>query len=242
MVLLRQAASLGYAAEAVDDGAQALDAWRSGRFAAILTDCSMPVMDGYQLASAIREAESQGLGGRIPVIACTANALPSAAQACISAGMDACLVKPASLADLSAVLARWVPLAGKSRSREAAAAAPRASGGHGQGLLDLVLLDEISGGDPMAQAEMLLNFRRVNGSDASALRQSVAVQDFARIAEFSHRIKGSSLMLGATLLASVCARVEAAGTSRDAADLGIAMGSFEVELLRLYGYLDMFRT
>jgi PAS domain S-box-containing protein len=240
MVLLQQAASLGYMAETADDGAQALVAWRSGRFAAVITDCSMPVMDGYQLARAIRETESQGPCGRIPIIASTANALSSAVEACVTAGMDACLVKPASLADLSAVLARWVPLAGESRAREAAGAAPHAAGARGQGLLDLVLLAEISGGDQAAQAEMLLDFRRATGSDASALRQAVAPLDFARITEFSHRIKGSSQMLGATLLADVCARIEAAGADRAAADLGIAMGSFEVELLRLYGYLDMF--
>jgi PAS domain S-box-containing protein len=236
MVLLRQVASLGYAAETVDDGAQALDRWRSGRFAAVLTDCSMPVMDGYQLARAIREAESQGVGGRIPIIACTADALSSAVAACADAGMDARLVKPASLADLSAVLDRWVPLAAESPAREVAAAPPAAGG---QGLIDLVLLAEVSGDDQLAQAEMLLDFQRATSSDASALRQAVALTDFGRIAQFSHRIRGSCMMLGATLLAGVCARIEGACAGRDAADLGIAMGSFEAELLRLYGYLDM---
>jgi PAS domain S-box-containing protein len=241
MVLMRQAASLGYAAEVADDGAQALIALRSGRFAAVITDCTMPVMDGYQLAHAIREQEWQaGSDGRIPIVACTANALPSAAERCIGAGMDACLVKPASLADLSALLDRWVPLAGEARASQAAAAPARVAGPRGQGLLDLVLLAEICGGDQMAQAEMLLEFRRANGSDASALRRAVAAQDFAAIANWSHRIKGSSLMLGATLLADVCARIEAAGAARDAAALGIAMDSFEVESLRLSGYLDMF--
>ena len=67
MVLLRQAASLGYAAETADDGQQAFAAWESGRFAAVITDCAMPVMSGYQLASAIREREWREGGGRIPI-------------------------------------------------------------------------------------------------------------------------------------------------------------------------------
>ncbi|MDB5860438.1 MAG: sensor histidine kinase [Ramlibacter sp.] len=249
MVLMRQAASLGYAAESVADGAQALTAWRSGRFAAVLSDCSMPVMDGYQLARSIREAEWQQAAGRIPIIACTANALPSATDLCLNSGMDDCLLKPASLADLSAVLGRWVPLAGGTEHRSPDAAAPQpvpqprpglARGA--QGLLDLLLLSEISGGDPLAQAEMLLDFRHVNETDAAALRQAAAGGNFARVTEFSHRIKGSSQMLGASLLGQACARIEAAGAARDAAGLVPAMSSFETELVRLNGYLEMFPT
>jgi CheY-like chemotaxis protein len=239
LVLLRQAASLGYAAETGGDGVQALAAWRSGRFAAVLTDCSMPVMDGYQLAAAIREAESQGAGRRIPIVACTANALPSAVEACARAGMDDCLVKPASLADLSAVLARWVPLEGDAQVPESAAAPARAAAHRSQALLDMVLLAEISGGDPSAQADMLLDFRHATDSDARALREAVALQDFARIADSAHRIKGSSQMLGATLLAEASGCVEAAGASRDAGDVRRTMGRLEVELLRLSEHLDL---
>jgi PAS domain S-box-containing protein len=247
MVLVRQAASLGYAAEAVADGAQALAAWRSGRFAAVITDCSMPVMDGYQLARAIREAEWQESGGRIAIIACTANALPSATELCLNAGMDDCLVKPAGLADLSAVLARWVPLPAATGRREAQAPAPVPAPPprtgvvrSGEGLLDLLLLAEISGGDQLVQAEVLLEFRRVTDADSRSLRQAADVADFAQVAQFSHRIKGSSLMLGATRLGHACGQVEAAGAACDAAQLSAAMRTFEVELLRLGGYLDLF--
>ena len=245
MVLIRQAASLGYAARAVEDGQQALAAWESGRFAAVITDCAMPVMTGYQLASAIREREWRHGSGRIPIVACTANALPSATQLCLASGMDDCLVKPASLADLSAVLHRWVPLPAVSGPPEPtlppATPAPRSGAGRaGQGLLDLLLLAEISGGDQVAQAEMLLDFQRVNETDAGGLREAVAQTDFVRIGQFAHRIKGSCLMLGATLLGHVCARIEVDAAAAEAAGLGAAMDSFEVELLRLNGYLQMF--
>jgi PAS domain S-box-containing protein len=242
MVLMRQAAMLGYAAEMVEDGAQALRAWQAGRYAAVVTDCNMPVMSGYDLATAIRSAERQSGRGRIPIIACTANALPTAVERCISVGMDDCLVKPADLARLGAMLDRWVPLARDVPSGTPAPvpSPPVASGGHG--LLDLVLLAEISGRDPLAQAEMLLDFRRINNVDSTALRKAVAEANFAQVVDFSHRIKGSSQMLGATLLGQACARIEAAGATRDSAGLTTAMHDFEVEVLRLNGYLDMFPT
>src|SRR5262249_32090209 len=57
MLLLRQVRTLGYAAQTVDDGVQALEKWRSGRFGLIITDCHMPHMDGYELARSIRALE-----------------------------------------------------------------------------------------------------------------------------------------------------------------------------------------
>ncbi|MFC5498103.1 PAS domain-containing protein [Caenimonas terrae] len=242
MVLVRQAASLGYAAEAAGDGEQGLALWRSGRFAAVITDCNMPGMNGYELATAIRASESRRDAGRIPVIACTANALPAAAEACIAAGMDDRLVKPASLSDLSAMLARWVPLSLEARPPHPAAPAasqpPAAL--QRRGLLDLVLLAEISGGDPVAQADMLLDFRRANEADAQALREAIGAQDFARVADFAHRIKGSCQMLGALLLGEAGGRLEAAAAAHQAGELRAAMDGFEAELGRLNGYLEMF--
>lgn len=56
-VIRRQLAQLGYACEVASDGAEAFEAWKTGSFAALLTDCHMPNMDGYQLTQAIREVE-----------------------------------------------------------------------------------------------------------------------------------------------------------------------------------------
>ncbi|MCC2674543.1 MAG: hypothetical protein K0R58_1490, partial [Ramlibacter sp.] len=213
-----------------------------GRFAAIVTDCNMPAMTGYELATAIRHAERGCARARTPIIACTANALRAAAERCISVGMDDCLVKPANLAQLGEMLDRWVPLARHVAPAPQAADPVPSVGPRGHGLLDLALLAEISGRDPLAQAEMLLDFRRANDLDAAALRQAIAAADFEQAANSSHRIKGSSQMLGATSLGQACAGIEAAGATRDAAGLAAAMHDFEVELLRLNGYLDMFPT
>ena len=56
MLLLRQVRTLGYAAQTADDGVQALEMWKSGRFGLVITDCHMPHMDGYELARSIRSA------------------------------------------------------------------------------------------------------------------------------------------------------------------------------------------
>ena len=100
---------LGYAAEVAASGAEGMQLWETGRFGLILCDCQMPDMDGYELACRIRKHEALAGGPRIPIIACTANALRGDSDSCLAAGMDDYLSKPIELAALEARLARWLP-------------------------------------------------------------------------------------------------------------------------------------
>ena len=241
LVLMQQVASLGYAAEAASDGVEALQLFQSGRFGAVFTDCNMPRMNGYQLAAAIRAHENLHHARAVAVIGCTANALPSAVSECLSAGMDDCMVKPVDLADISRKLEQWCPVPGISRPDTVVPqllplAVDRPD--PGKGLLDHRLMDAITGGDARTQVEMLTEFRRVNELDTTALRRTAHACVFAEVRMLSHRIKGASLMLGATALAEQCERVEAAGASGDAIRLRSAMDDFEPELLRLNEYVD----
>ena len=112
MVILRQIEILGYAAEVAVDGHEALRMWRAGHYAMLLSDLDMPGMDGYALAQAIRRDEA-GLGvtgrARSPIVALTANALPSEASRAAAAGMDDYLTKPLQLHMLAAALGKWLP-------------------------------------------------------------------------------------------------------------------------------------
>ncbi len=98
---------LGFNVDVVDDGAQAVQATTSTQYQAILMDCQMPVLDGYEATGEIRR--QQGVSTRIPIIAVTASAMKSDQQRCLAAGMDDYLPKPLTLKALSAVLDRWAP-------------------------------------------------------------------------------------------------------------------------------------
>ena len=110
MLLMRQAQLLGDATESAEDGVEALEKWRSGRFAIVITDCNMPRMDGYALAREIRRLEGGHAEQRTPIIACTANAMAGEAEKCFAAGMDDCLVKPVELNELLKKLKLWLPI------------------------------------------------------------------------------------------------------------------------------------
>ncbi len=220
VLIVRQINALGYAAESVSNGLEALEQWKTGRFGIVLTDCNMPEMNGYDLARSIRESESLSGARRTPIIACTANALCGAAEACIGAGMDDYLAKPIDLAMLSKKLDYWLPLARQT--------AP----------LDRSALADLTGGDVQAEREILIDFRRVNDEDAAMLRRAVERSDFAAVATASHRIKGASKMIGATALAVVCEILERAGGASDGKSVAANMDLFGHELERLNTYCE----
>jgi signal transduction histidine kinase/ActR/RegA family two-component response regulator len=97
--------SLGYRVELVGDGAQAVQHFDPQRFAAVLMDCRLPVMDGYEATRQIRRQAPQCA---TPIIALTANALQGDREACLQAGMNDYLAKPFKRADLERVLLRWL--------------------------------------------------------------------------------------------------------------------------------------
>jgi len=98
----------GFVADIVENGRQAVEAVARVDYDAVLMDCQMPEMDGYQAAAAIRAAES-GQSRRVPIIALTASAMESDRERCMAAGMDDYLTKPIKPSELADVLGRWIP-------------------------------------------------------------------------------------------------------------------------------------
>ena len=98
--------NLGYDFTIANNGVEAVSAFRSGRYDAVLMDCQMPEMDGYEATGAIRQLE--GSGGHIPIIAMTAAAMDGDRERCMAAGMDDFITKPVRLEAVSTVLERWV--------------------------------------------------------------------------------------------------------------------------------------
>jgi CheY-like chemotaxis protein len=98
---------LGYTAAVAQNGREAVEMCSHDDFAAVLMDCQMPQLDGYD---ATREIRGQETGGRrVPIIAVTAHAMTSDRDACLEAGMDDYISKPIRPGELEAALGRWVP-------------------------------------------------------------------------------------------------------------------------------------
>jgi signal transduction histidine kinase/CheY-like chemotaxis protein len=105
-VAVRMVERLGYRADVAGNGVEAVRVLGQVHYDAVLMDCQMPEMDGYEAARAIRRNETDGR--RTPIIAMTASALSGDRERCLAAGMDDYISKPVRLHVVAAVLERWL--------------------------------------------------------------------------------------------------------------------------------------
>lgn len=224
-LLIRQIELLGLRAEGAQDGESALAVWRQRPVAAIITDCHMPNVDGYELAGAIRKAELRSGRPHIPIIACTANALDEENERCRAAGMDEVMVKPVNLITLRAMLLRWLPeLNGIG---EALRYEPvRQDGSLPVDFSDLA--DIVP--DKAGQIALLRKFQLHQRNDFEQLKSRFKESDMAGMVAIAHRSKGASKTVGARVLASAYAAIEQAAKRNDfaAASRGIESLIFAV--------------
>lgn len=102
LVVTTMLEKLGHRPTRVENGALAIEALETQRFDAVLMDCNMPVMDGFEAATAIR---SDPRWHSLPLIALTASSMPEDTLRCPSVGMDRILLKPIDMVSLAAILA-----------------------------------------------------------------------------------------------------------------------------------------
>jgi CheY-like chemotaxis protein len=101
---------LGCQVDIACNGREALEMWDKLPYDAILMDCQMPEMDGYEATAEIRKRESGPPGPaqhRIPILALTASAMEEDVKRCLAAGMDDFVSKPVRIDDLRRVVERW---------------------------------------------------------------------------------------------------------------------------------------
>jgi signal transduction histidine kinase/ActR/RegA family two-component response regulator len=105
VIIERLLTGIGHQVTLAENGAEALEAARTGSFDLILMDMRMPVMDGVAATKAIRALP--GPRGAIPILGLTANATPEDAASCLEAGMNDHMIKPVDRTLLARAVTKW---------------------------------------------------------------------------------------------------------------------------------------
>ena len=193
---------IGVAVEVAGNGREGLDRVLDGQFDLVLMDCQMPVMDGYEATAAIRAAADPG-GARIPIVALTANAMEGYEERCRSAGMDDFLGKPYTLAQLHALLMRWLPASSEGADAQAAGRGEPATVAVSVRLNErtLTALRELDpdGGTGLMRS-LLATYIDDSTRQMARIDAALAAADSGEIARSAHALKSSSANVGADSL------------------------------------------
>jgi len=234
-VAARMLEKMGYRVDIAATGTEAVEALVGGSYAAVLMDCHMPEMDGYQATKEVRRQE--GSDRHTPIIALTASAMSGDRERCLEAGMDDYLSKPVRQLDLAAALSRWAggddDATVTDGSRRAAATAVEPD----SGVLDpdhVAQLRTIAQqSDPGLLSELAELFGRDTPIRLRRLHSALEQGDAAALGEVAHALKGTVTGLGATQAIAICARLESAARSGDLDAARALVAESEVELDRV---------
>jgi PAS domain S-box-containing protein len=195
-VILNQLSILGYTADCVNNGKEALNILNKETYDLILMDCLMPNLDGYETTKTIRKKE--GNIRHTNIIAMTANAMTGEREKCLKAGMDDYISKPIELDNLEQVLCKWIKVAdGKSLSNKNSlnipAKIPEISSLNSP--IDQEKFDEIVKGDLDFKLDLLKAFIDDAPIYVEDIKKAIKQRDFALIIHRSHQLKGASSMV-----------------------------------------------
>ncbi|MGQ0602888.1 MAG: GAF domain-containing protein, partial [Anaerolineales bacterium] len=186
-------ARLGYRADAVANGLEAIHSLERQPYDLVLMDMQMPEMDGLE---ATRRIRAQLPADRQPrIVAMTANAVQGDREACLLAGMNDYVTKPIRLKELVAVLAGWGAAAPLLIAPASAEQPPPLDADQLNDLRQIQIGDQHN-----LLVELIDSFEQEAPELLQRLREAVAIHDAPGVREAAHSLKGSTGNLGATYL------------------------------------------
>ncbi|MEI6702412.1 MAG: response regulator [Deltaproteobacteria bacterium] len=204
--------TLGYKADVVADGREAVRALKMIDYDLVLMDCQMPEMNGFEATIAIRDPASKVRNHKVPIIAMTANAMKGDRELCIAAGMDDYLSKPVKKEELSLILEKWQKQVDQKDSPiqdQSQVVSP------GTILFDKVQLLENFDGDEDFAKSILEDAVKEIPKDVEELKTLCGGEDLQAIRILAHTMKGMAANLCTPALWALASKIETAAKESD---------------------------
>ena len=225
LVAIRILSRLGFHADTVGNGHEAVHAALTSNYDLILMDCQMPDMDGYTATEEIRKNEVKSKK-HVTIIAMTAHALKGDKEKCLESGMDDYLTKPIDVQSLESMMSKWVD----KIANDLPPPEPNQT----------VIEEQVEGDVPQSDAQNIMNTEKrsstidvnriheIFGQNQDSIKQFIKVfitatdqllteisvvvdsQDQAQAKKLFHRLKGSAGNSGMTIMYELCISAEQA--------------------------------
>jgi len=234
---------LGYRADAVADGREAIESLSRQHYDLVLMDCQMPVMDGYETTRAIRDTNSSVQNHNIPIIAMTANVMKGDREKCLAAGMTDYVAKPIRLQELADTIERNLPAPDReSFSQQEGTDTTPQQQSPDEPCNELpydksFALDHV-GGDEDMFSELVAIFLAESRGALARIHEAVSSGDPEAIVKAAHALKGSMGILAADDAVAAAQAVETLGQSGDLQGIQEATAALSVEVRRLTSALN----
>ncbi|HVQ36923.1 MAG TPA: response regulator, partial [Pyrinomonadaceae bacterium] len=227
-VAVRQLQKLGYRADAVANGREAIEALNRIPYDLVFMDCQMPEMDGYEATAEIRR--QQGRVRLTPIVAMTAHALEGDRQKCIAVGMDDYITKPVKVEELSRVLKAWL-----SESQPEPVPVPVVSDSPP---VDLSRMHEAMGDEPEEFSELLNLYLETMSNNLGRLADALKCGDHKEVELIAHNGGGTSANCGMSAIVDSLRELERAGREGQLADAPSLLARANQEFRRMQTFLE----
>lgn len=198
MLLRRQLARLGHTISEACDGEQGWEMWQQQEFDLVITDCSMPGMDGLELTRLIRRHQQRP----VMIVGLTANAWPEERARCQQAGMDDCMFKPLQLPQLKTMLRQVSRQLGETQipTEERPMTLEQ--------LVNFPALQQLTQNDDELLHELLQTTSATNQQDLVQAGDLVELEDWPELAKCIHRLSGAAQIISAFKVEALCRELE----------------------------------
>ncbi len=243
-VIQRQLKFLGITCAIAGNGRVGLQILEAGeRYDAILCDCSMPEMNGYEFTRALRQREKDlGHGTRIPVIAMTANAFREDMEKCLAAGMDDFVSKPVTMNRLAAILTQWIcdtTEPHKSSTPPDRVTAPDDA----PNPINLASLHALMATDDREIVSNILGeFKNAAWTSWHEVEAAVGHGDTIEVGKAVHGAKGEARSIGAAALSEFYENLELSFRTGHRGNVSTELRRIPTELARIDAFIDLYRA
>ena len=213
---------LGYSTDLVANGTAALEALRKADYDAVLMDCEMPEMDGYEATKRIRDLRAGARHPRIPIIAITADAMTGDRDKCLQAGMSDYLAKPVELRQLADILEKWLNTAASAGEVSPPGGQPPANPEavfnrtvFNQRVFNQEDLLARLMGDKSLASEVIAGFLDDAPRQLRTLKKMLEEGNADGARRQAHTLKGAAATMSAEALRALCAEAQDAAASME---------------------------